>query len=76
MEAVEGRHPGAPFVGEREPVTSGQVVACAALVARPDFEARREDQTIDLVFLAVDDDAIPRDALDALSIRVDQFNVR
>ena len=51
-------------------------IAGAARVVGADLEAGREDEAVELVLAAVDDDALRRDALDAAALRVDERDVR
>ena len=57
--------PSAHFSRQRDAVAAVQLVARAAGVVGADLEAGGEDQAVDLVLDAVDDDAVLGDALDA-----------
>ena len=71
-QAVIGADAVAPLVGERHPVASDDVEADAPRVVGADLEAGREDQAVDGVFGAVDDDAVGGDPLDAHALGVDE----
>ena len=64
--------PSAHFSVSVSTAAAEQLVARAARVVRAHLEARREDQAVQLVLLAVRDDALLRDPLDALALRVDE----
>ena len=75
VHAVQRRDAVRPLLGQAQPVAPVQLVAGAARVVRPDFEAGGVDQAVELVLHAVDDDALRRDPLDAFALRVDQRDV-
>src|SRR5690606_24769288 len=76
VHAVERPRPVRPVLAEGLAAAADEVVAGAPRVRRPDLEARRVDQAIDLPFDPFGDDAPLRDPLDALSLRVDERDVR
>ena len=65
-----------PLARQREAVAAGEVVAGAAGVVGADLEAGGVDQAVDLVGLAVGDDGVFGDALDAAAFGIDQRHVR
>ena len=72
MDSVQGAHALAPGRGELESVAAAHVEAGAARVVRADLEPRGVDDAVNLVLGARDDEALLRDALDALPVGVDQ----
>ena len=69
VQAVQRRDAVRPLLGQRQAVAADDLVAGAARVVGADLEAGGEDQAVDLVLDAVDDDAVLGDPLDALARR-------
>ena len=72
--AVQRGGPFLPLLGQRLPVTAGHRDRRAVLV-RGQLEPGGEDQQVELELLAVGDDDVPADAVDASSLGVDQGDV-
>ena len=72
LHAVQRADAVAPLVGQRQAVAADEFEAGAPRVVGADFESGCEDQAVDGVFDAVDDDAVRGDPLDATAMGVDQ----
>ncbi len=71
--AVLRAHAFDPIVGESQAVAADRVEPHAPRVIRPDLEARRVDDAVDLVLDAGDDDALFGDAIHALAVGVEEL---
>ena len=75
LETVQGAHAVAPLLRKREPVAPLHLVAGPTGVRGAHLEAGGEDEAVQLVFHAVGDHALLRDALHALALRIHQRDV-
>ena len=75
VHAVQRAHAVGPPVGQAHAAAAEDLHAGAAAVVGADLEAGREDQAVELVLAAGDDDAARRDALDAAALGVDERDV-
>src|ERR1700732_3723351 len=63
MQAMKGPNAVRPFLGERQSVTAEDLKARPLRIVGTDLEARRKDQTVELVGHPVDDDRVLGDAV-------------
>ena len=75
MQAMKGANAVGPFLGERQSVATDHLKARPPRVVGTDLEARRKDQTVELVGHPVDDDPALGDALNPAATRIDQRHV-
>ncbi|MEZ4333183.1 MAG: hypothetical protein R3F35_15590 [Myxococcota bacterium] len=75
-EAVEGPDARRPAVRQRGAPAPDDLAIRAACVVRSDLEARHEDEAIDRMLAAGDDDGLLRDRVDAAAVGIDQRHVR
>ena len=75
VHPVERRDAVAPFLDSVMPFRPTRFEACSARVVGPDLEARRVDETIQLVLLASDHGALLCHPLDTRALRIDERDV-
>ncbi len=75
MQAVEAAEAISPLLRQGESAAANRLVACAPCELGRDLEARRVDETVELVLATVRDDTRLRDALDAAALGVDERDV-
>ncbi len=76
VDAVQALHAVVPALAEGDAITPDRLEAGPAGIVGANLEARREDQTIELVVHAVGPHAGLVDALDALAAGVDEMGGR
>ena len=70
------RAPVGPVLGKRDAVSPDRLVSGAPRVGRADFEPRCEQNAVEFVFLAVRDDALLGETIDAAAVGIDEGHVR
>ncbi len=75
LQAVEGAWSALPLVAQVYAVATDDVESGTAGVATADVVSRCEDQRVDLVFRASDDDPVACQPLDSASVGVDELDV-
>src|SRR3546814_15795278 len=75
LGAVKAAQFAFPFLVERDSAAPGDAIFADLVGRRADVEACRQDDTIHNDMLAVRDDAVLGNALDAAAVGVDQFDI-
>src|SRR5262245_53100579 len=75
VQAVEGAYAVCPFVGKCQAVATDDLEAGAPAIIGADLEPGGENQAVERVFDAVDDNTALGDLLNAAAMCVDESNV-